>query len=242
MAQDLFRDVVDPSIKVGGNKRYTVSSSIVLHGLVLAFVFLLPLLAPDVLPMPPAMLAFVAPPPAPVVPPPPPPLRADVPRQLAHDIDLDAAPIGAPRDIAAEPSVAASPSPTSELEAVPGALSNGAVEVVMPPPPPATVPPAPQPPSAPVRLSTGITRPTKTRDVTPVYPAVALAARVQGVVILEVTIATSGRVEDVKVLRSLPLLDHAAIDAVRQWEYAPTLFNGTAVPLVMTVTVTFALQ
>lgn len=47
---------------------------------------------------------------------------------------------------------------------------------------------------------------------------------------------------DVKVLRSIPLLDQAAIDAVRQWKYSPTILNGAPVPVIMTVTVTFALN
>jgi protein TonB len=75
-----------------------------------------------------------------------------------------------------------------------------------------------------------------------VYPSIAQSARVQGVVILEATIGVEGRVQDVKVLRSIPLLDQAAIDAVKQWQYTPTTLNGVPVPVVMTVTVTFALQ
>jgi protein TonB len=78
--------------------------------------------------------------------------------------------------------------------------------------------------------------------VKPVYPAIAQSARVQGVVILEATIGTDGRVTDVKVLRSIPLLDQAAIDAVKQWQYTPTTLNGQPVPVIMTVTVNFALQ
>ncbi len=60
--------------------------------------------------------------------------------------------------------------------------------------------------------------------------------------ILECSISAEGRVTDVKVMRGSPLLDQAAIDAVRQWVYTPTLLNGTPVPLVMTVTVNFKLN
>jgi protein TonB len=77
--------------------------------------------------------------------------------------------------------------------------------------------------------------------VLPVYPAIAQAARVQGTVILQARIGVTGRVEDLQVLRSIPLLDRAAIDAVSQWEYAATLLNGVPVPVIMTVTVTFTL-
>jgi protein TonB len=61
-------------------------------------------------------------------------------------------------------------------------------------------------------------------------------------VILEAVIAEDGRVRDVRVLRSIQLLDQAAIDAVRQWRFTPTLLNGVPVPIVMTVTVNFELQ
>ena len=94
----------------------------------------------------------------------------------------------------------------------------------------------------PVRVGRNISPPTKTRDVQPRYPEVARAARVQGVVILEVTIGSTGVVTDVSVLRSVPLLDDAAIAAVLQWQYTPTLLNGVPVPVIMTVTVNFSLR
>jgi protein TonB len=58
---------------------------------------------------------------------------------------------------------------------------------------------------------------------------------------MEATIGADGKVSDVRVLRSIPLLDQAAMDAVRQWEYAPTVLNGTPVPVLMTVTLNFTL-
>ena len=60
--------------------------------------------------------------------------------------------------------------------------------------------------------------------------------------IIEATIGPTGNVQDAKVLRSIPLLDDAALDAVRQWEYTPTLLNGIPVAVIMTVTVDFRLQ
>jgi protein TonB len=102
--------------------------------------------------------------------------------------------------------------------------------------------PPPPPPPAPVRVGGNIRAPQKTRNVNPVYPQIAQSARVQGVVIIEATIGPSGKVQDARVLRSIPLLDQAALDAVRQWEYSPTLLNGVPVPVIMTVTVNFTLQ
>ena len=76
----------------------------------------------------------------------------------------------------------------------------------------------------------------------PVYPPDAKDAGVQGVVILDVLLGVDGKVEQTKILRSIPLLDQAAIDAVRQWEFTPTLLNGEPKKVIMTVTVNFTLQ
>jgi protein TonB len=76
-------------------------------------------------------------------------------------------------------------------------------------------------------------------DVKPVYPDEARRANVQGVVIIEIVIDTQGRVHDARILRSIPGLDDAALEAVRQWEFTPTAIDGVPVPLVMTVTVNF---
>ena len=84
--------------------------------------------------------------------------------------------------------------------------------------------------------------PRKVVDVRPLYPALAQSARKEGVVILEAVIDARGHVESVRVLRSIPLLDQAAVEAVRQWVFTPTLLNGVPVPVVMTVTVNFTLQ
>jgi TonB family protein len=115
------------------------------------------------------------------------------------------------------------------------------------PPPPTAPPPAPPPPSgvdrapAPIRVGRNIAPPVKTKDARPVYPAIARTAKVQGVVILELSVDADGRVSESRVIRSLPLLDQAALDAVRQWEFTPTLLNGVPTPIIMTVTVNFTL-
>jgi len=93
-----------------------------------------------------------------------------------------------------------------------------------------------------VRVGGKMKPPAKIKDVQPVYPAAARTARVAGVVIVEATIGADGKVIDAKVLRSVPMLDQAALDAVKQWEYTPTLLNGKPVPIVMTVTINFKLQ
>jgi protein TonB len=75
-----------------------------------------------------------------------------------------------------------------------------------------------------------------------VYPPLAVSAQVQGIVILEAVVDRNGRVEKVTVLRSIPLLDRAAIEAVRQWRYSPLLLNGQPERFVLTVTVSFSLD
>jgi protein TonB len=100
----------------------------------------------------------------------------------------------------------------------------------------------PAPPLAPVRLHSGIRAPQKVAAPPPVDPPAARLARGEGIVILEAVIDASGRVEAVRVLRSVGLLDQAAIEAVREWQFTPAQLNGTAIPVVMTVTVSFKLQ
>ena len=95
--------------------------------------------------------------------------------------------------------------------------------------------------AAPLRVGSGIAVPVRLKHVAPVYPEEAQAARIQGVVIIEATVGADGRVADARILRSVPMLDAAALEAVRQWEYQPTLLNGVPTPVVMTTTVQFSL-
>jgi TonB family protein len=90
-----------------------------------------------------------------------------------------------------------------------------------------------------VRVGGRVKTPDKIKDVKPVYPAIAQSAHVTGVVTIEATIGSDGKVVDAKVVRSIPMLDQAALDAVRQWEYTPTLLNGEPVPVMVTVTINF---
>jgi protein TonB len=98
-------------------------------------------------------------------------------------------------------------------------------------------------PAEPVLRAAGDVKPPKlVRRIEPDYPEIARQARVEGVVILEATTDVFGRVTGVRVLRSLPLLDSAAVDAVRQWVYEPLVVNGRPRPVTFTVTVRFVLK
>ena len=93
-----------------------------------------------------------------------------------------------------------------------------------------------------VKAEGALQPPTLIKEVAPVYPEVARTAKVEGVVILSVKADETGKIVDVMVLRSIPLLDQAAIDTVKQWVYEPTVVQGKAVAVVFTVTVRFVLK
>jgi len=104
-------------------------------------------------------------------------------------------------------------------------------------------PPAPVEETGPIRVGGQIKEPRKVHEIKPVYPEIARKARVEGVVILEITVDKQGNVRDVKVLRSLPMgLTESAVEAVKQWKYEPSTLNGRPVEVLITVTVTFRLQ
>jgi periplasmic protein TonB len=155
------------------------------------------------------------------------------------EVNPAAAPIEAPKEIKPETGIEAGFERTvGGVEGgIPGGIAGGIVGGV-----PEAPPPPPPPPTQPVRVGGNIKQPTKTKHVPPVYPPIAQSARVQGVVIIEATIGPDGKVRDARVLRSIPLLDASALDAVKQWEFTPTLLNGVPVPVIMTVTVQFTLQ
>jgi protein TonB len=154
-------------------------------------------------------------------------------------VNPHAAPLEAPAGIAPDTGLVPEPEPSTDA-GVPGGLPasiDGAGLGVQP-----EAPPPPPQPVTPVRITSDLRRPAKTKDVMPVYPDIAMRARIAGAVILEATIDAQGKVVNLRVLRSVPLLDQAAVDAVRQWEFTPTRLNGVAVPVVMTVTVNFTLR
>ena len=155
-------------------------------------------------------------------PPPPPPPPPPGPRASRRDAPPPPPP-PPPR-----PSTSARPGPMPDAPPPP------------PPPPPDQV--AGDAADPPLRVGGTIKAPIKVKNVNPVYPPDAQEAKVQGVIIMEARIERDGTVGRVRVLRSIPMLDDAAVDAVKQWEFTPTLLNGAPVPIIMTVTVNFTLQ
>ncbi len=238
----MFGDVADPSVRVGARKWYSLPVSIAFHSVIVAAIIIVPIMAPAVLATPEPRMIFRS---IDIALPSPPPARAARPLAALHTASSHAnpgaAPIEAPAEISPETGVSTQEFPTG----VDGGLPDGVAGVGAgigawpePPPPPAAAPAR----QGRLYREASVTPPTKVKDARPVYPAIARQARVQGTVIIEAIVAANGKVVDVRVLRSIPLLDQAAIDAVRQWEFMPMLQNGVPVSFVTTVTVNFTLQ
>ena len=213
-----------------------VSSAV--HLLALGAIIAIPLLYIGAdYPQVPDMLAFVVATPAPPPPAPPPPAGGakSAAAKPVPTSGRDAAPVETPTDIGPEAQIDSgieSEVPGGVEGGVPGGIIGGLPPDIPPPPPP-------QVERGPIRTGGELKAPALVRRVAPVYPDLAVRAQVQGVVILEAVVGRDGRVEDVKVLRSIPLLDAAAVDAVRQWQYSPLLLNGKPERFIVTVTLSF---
>jgi protein TonB len=220
----------------------TTGISLIVHTVLIALIVIVPVLLDDFLPEPDRTVrAFfvsptgIAPPP----PPPPPPAAAarNVSRAPAVPRPAEAprfvAPVEIPSEIVPEAGLDLGVEggvPGGVEGGVPGGVVGGIVGGL-----PAEAPPE----TKYVRVGGNIKAPKLIREAKPEYPMLAQQARVQGFVILEARVGTDGAVQSVKVLRSIPLLDEAAIAAVQQWRYQPLLLNGTPMPFVLTVTVVF---
>jgi protein TonB len=216
--------------------------SIALHAVLLAVVLVAPLLRDEGLPekVDQVQAFFAAPPefaPPPAPPPPPQAATRAVPRARPEvPTPGFVAPVEVPTEIVPEKGLdlGTEGGVQGGVEGgVPGGVVGGVVGGLPEAPPP--------PPVRPVRVGADVREPRKVRAVAPVYPDLAVKARVQGQVVLECEIDVRGRVTEVRVLRGSPLLVDAAVEAVRQWVYTPTLLNGVPVAVLMEVTVTFNL-
>ncbi len=226
------------------------------HAVVLALVVVLPLMfATSKLPVVPTMMAFVAAPPAPPPPPPPPPPAPAAAKQPAP------VPVEKPPVALGEPERGAR---RGARCGVPGAADAGVARwrrrrrgrhrrgsrrwhrrradcgaAATTASSHHRLAPAP---TQPVRVGGQIQIPKLVKRVEPIYPDFAIAADVTGMVILEAIVDGSGNVQSVRVLRSVKLLDAAAVDAVKQWRYEPLSLNGVPTPFILTVTLTFAVK
>jgi periplasmic protein TonB len=229
MSHDMFGDVVHPSVRVGSRKWYTVPVSILTHTIALGALIVAPLVATGELPMPQTFIDVFLPP-EPPLPPDVPVVNATPPPAPEIDLNVNAAPIDAPEGLKPEPPPRLAPIVGG---LVPTAPSLGNMTTIL----------APQAVrKAPVRVGGDIRRPERIKYVDPVYPPIAKAARVSGSVIIEATIGMDGSIRNARVIRSVAMLDQAALEAVNQWRYSPTLLNSQPVEVIMSVNVTFAIN
>jgi protein TonB len=237
MPRDLFAQTLSPPPR-HSKSRWTLAGSLIGHTALIAALVIAPMLAPiDGPEIVSSLKAFVVElPPAAA----PPPSALPATAKAVRDLNPRSTPLSTPDEIRTE-----TPPATGVGPAIPGAGSIAGVshplsslvqsDARLEPPP------APRP-REPVRPGGVVQEPRRLFYVAPVYPEIARQARIGGTVVLEAIIDESGGVRDVKVLRSVELLDRAAVEAVRKWRYMPTRLNGVAVPILMTVTVTFSLQ
>src|SRR5262249_20220511 len=172
MARDMFGDIRQPSITVGSKTRYTVTISVVVHAAVIAAMIITPLVATDVLPSPPMMTVFISTSTPPPPPPPPPPVKTGP--TSAEQPHSSLAPLTPPSATTTDPMERERKVEWSG--AVKGAvvgIPDGLAGVIGDPPPP----PPPPAPLKPVHIGGDVRPPVKMKDVRPVYPAIAQAAR-----------------------------------------------------------------
>ena len=230
-------------------KPVTVTVSVIAHIVAIGMLVLVPLIQIQAITIPPIDQSLLTP-------------KFDTPRpvdvfvakpRIQKVIDVDpnvlTAPESIPKGIAYvdEPTVPSvgfvSPITGSAMGDLLRGVIEPAVEPAKPPDPgPPPLPPVPLVKAEPIRQGGVVQAANLIYQVKPEYPPLARAARIQGVVVLEAVINREGLIETLRVVSGHPLLNQAALDAVKQWKYRPTLLNGDPVEVITTVTVTFALN
>lgn len=230
------------------NKPWTVVLSTVVQCGLLGILILVPLIYTEALPKTMLTTLLVAPPP----PPPPPPPPAATPVKVIKPVArlIQAGKLVAPKAIPKEVNIIKEQELPPDMGVVgvtggvPGGVPGGQAGGVLGgiiggsvglPPPPKEGPKR-------IRLGGQVQQAKLINRVQPVYPPLAKQARIQGNVVLHAIIAKDGSIQELQVLSGHPLLVQAALDAVRQWRYQPTLLNGDPVEVDTTVTVVFTLS
>jgi periplasmic protein TonB len=230
------------------NKPWTVVVSMLFQIGFLAILILIPLIYTEALPKTMMATMLTAPPPPP--PPPPPPVAAQVVhvKPQAHLMDAGklVAPKVIPREVKiikedAEPDMGA----VGMTGGVPGGVAGGSMGGVLggviggmggaPPPPKPKQ-------TGPLRVGGNVQAARIINRVQPVYPPLARQTRISGTVRLHAIIGKDGTIQSLEVMNGHPLLQQAALDAVRQWRYQPTLLNGEPVDVDTTIDVIFSLN
>ncbi len=214
----------------------------------LAVLILIPLIYTEALPKTMMATMLTAPPPPP--PPPPPPAAVQVVKVRPQVHLMDAGKLMAPKVIPKEVKIIkeeAEPDMGSvgAVGGVPGGVAGGSMGGVLGGVIGGigTAPPPPKPkPTGPVRIGGNVQAAKLVNRITPVYPPLARQTRISGTVRLHAIISKDGTIQQLEVISGHPLLQQAALDAVRQWRYQPTLLNGEPVEVDTTIDVIFSLN
>jgi protein TonB len=238
----MFEDsLMESDNKIEAKSKYWSIVALLFDGALLLALIVWPLLHPQALPPQVMTRLMVAPPP----PPPPPPSPARTPRVSIKAEVLNGqlqAPSKIPREIQMMKEAAATPSMDGVrgveglADGTPGGLGtvigNLGTE-------PARIVKPMRPRS--LNVSSGVADGNLLEKTMPQYPAIARAARIQGTVVLQATISKTGLIQNLKVVSGPPMLQQAAVDAVRSWRYKPYLLNGDPVDVETTISVVFNL-
>ena len=227
------------------NKPWTVVLSMIFQTAFLAVLILIPLIYTEALPKTMMATLLVAPPPPP--PPPPPPIAQVVhvkPQVHLMDAGKLVTPKVIPKDIKIIKEDAPDMSNMGMQGGVVGGVAGGQMGGVI-----GGViggvggaPPPPKPTQTRIRQGGNVTAAKLVNRVQPLYPPLARQTRISGTVRLHAIIGKNGAVEQLEVMSGHPLLVQAALDAVRQWKYQPTLLNGEPVEVDTTIDVIFSLN
>src|SRR6202158_5989682 len=241
----MFEDMVisSPNPKKT-NKPWTVVVSMIAQSIFLAILILIPLIYTEALPKTLMATLLVAPPPPP--PPPPPPVQTQVVHIKPQKHLMDAGKLVQPKMIPKDIKIIKEDAPDVNAGmqgGVPGGVAGGSMGGVI-----GGViggsgaPPPPEPAQGRIRQGDSVQAALRVNKVQPVYPPLARQTRISGTVRLHAIISKSGSVESLEVISGHPLLVRAAMDAVQQWRYKPTLLNGEPVEVDTTIDVIFSLN
>jgi len=244
----MFDDLVESSVTPKRtNKSWTVILSAVIQGGILFVLILIPLIYTEALPKQ-LLTTFLV---APAPPPPPPPPAAAVQRivkPVARIIQQGKmmAPTVIPKkvEMIKEEELPPDVGAVGVVGGVPGGVPGGQAGGVLGGIIGGTgsnLPPPPKPTQQRIRVGGNVQAAKMVRQVQPIYPQIAKTAHVSGTVLLHAIIAKDGSVQELQYVSGPPLLMKAAMDAVREWRYQPTLLNGEPVEVETTISVIFSL-
>jgi periplasmic protein TonB len=225
------------------NKPWTVLVSMIFQMLFLAILILIPLIYTEALPKTMMATMLTAPPPPP--PPPPPPVAAQVVHIKPQVRLMDAGKLVQPKVIPKDVKIIKEDAPdvsTGMTGGVPGGVAGGSMGGVIGGVIGGMAPPPPKPVQQRIRQGGSVQAALLVNKVQPVYPPLARQTRISGTVRLHAIISKAGTIQSLEVMSGHPLLVRAAMDAVQQWRYKPTLLNGEPVEVDTTIDVIFSLN